>query len=73
MLNGRLHEGGTLAEIHPTPRELPAMWWHSLDPVGVPGVRGMPGWGGAGLSRLPLGEIHGQDNLVAGALGRSAA
>ena len=46
MLNGRLHDGGTLAEIHPTPRELPAMWWHSLDPVGVPGVRGMPGWGG---------------------------
>jgi hypothetical protein len=46
MLNGRLHGGGTLAEIHPTPRELPAMWWHSPDPAGVPGMRGVPGVGG---------------------------
>jgi len=38
MKNGRLYEGDSLAEIHPTARELPDMWWHHLDPTGVPGM-----------------------------------
>jgi Tol biopolymer transport system component/imidazolonepropionase-like amidohydrolase len=43
MKNGRLYDGDTLNEIHPTPRELPAMWWHNPDPEGVPGFRGAGG------------------------------
>ncbi|MEX2471376.1 MAG: amidohydrolase family protein [Gemmatimonadota bacterium] len=40
MKNGRLYEGDTLAEIHPTARELPRMWWWDDEPEGVPGVGG---------------------------------
>jgi Tol biopolymer transport system component/imidazolonepropionase-like amidohydrolase len=43
MKNGRLHDGDTLAEIHPTPRELPPMWWQDPDPRGVPGMEGPDG------------------------------
>ncbi len=39
MKNGRLYDGDTLAEIHPTPRNLPANWWDNPDPAGVPGFR----------------------------------
>jgi hypothetical protein len=53
MKNGRLHDGDTLAEIHPTPRELPPMWWQDPDPRGVPGTEGPGGAGGAGRTPPP--------------------
>ncbi len=40
MKNGRLYEGDTLTEIHPTARELPRMWWWDDEPEGLPGVGG---------------------------------
>jgi imidazolonepropionase-like amidohydrolase len=42
MMNGRLHDGGTLAEVYPRRRELPRAWWQGTapDPALLPGVRG---------------------------------
>jgi imidazolonepropionase-like amidohydrolase len=40
MKNGRLYEGDTLTEVHPTARELPRLWWWDDEPEGLPGVGG---------------------------------
>jgi Tol biopolymer transport system component len=40
MKNGRLYEGNTLDEVHPTTRPFPRMWWWDDEPEGVPGVGG---------------------------------
>ena len=40
MKNGRLYEGDTLDEVHPTVRSFPRMWWWDDEPEGVPGVGG---------------------------------
>jgi Tol biopolymer transport system component/imidazolonepropionase-like amidohydrolase len=40
MLDGRLHDGDTLAEIHPERRSPPAPWWSDTSPgPGLPGSR----------------------------------
>jgi Tol biopolymer transport system component/imidazolonepropionase-like amidohydrolase len=40
MLNGRLHEADTLAEIHPRQRAPSARWWSETGPgAGLPGTR----------------------------------
>jgi WD40 repeat protein len=45
MMNGRLLDGATLAEVHPVPGPAPEAWWRELGPAaGLPGV-------GAGGSR----------------------
>jgi len=42
MLNGRLFDADTLAEIYPRRREIEPLWWWDADPVAgeLPGVRG---------------------------------
>ena len=38
MVNGRLYDGETLAEVHPGRREPAPMWWWDEEPSGVPGT-----------------------------------
>lgn len=38
MLNGRLHDGDTLDELHPRPRALAPLWWWDDEPLDVPGI-----------------------------------
>ncbi|NNF28744.1 MAG: amidohydrolase family protein [Gemmatimonadetes bacterium] len=40
MMNGRLYDADTLAERYPRERELPALWWWTDDPEGLPGTGG---------------------------------
>ncbi len=39
MKNGRLYEGDTLDEMHPTKKELGSFWWQDFAPKDVPGVK----------------------------------
>jgi imidazolonepropionase-like amidohydrolase len=39
MKNGRLYEGDTLDEMHPTQQELGSFWWQDFAPKNVPGVK----------------------------------
>lgn len=39
MKNGRLYEGDTLDEMHPTKQELGRFWWQDFAPANVPGVK----------------------------------
>ncbi|AKD05300.1 amidohydrolase family protein [Pontibacter korlensis] len=39
MRNGRLYDGETLDELAPTKRKAPAFEWHSMQPLGVPGIK----------------------------------
>ena len=39
MKNGRLYDGNTLDEVYPRQQNLPAVWWSTGEPMGVPGVQ----------------------------------
>ena len=39
MKNGRLYDGNTLDELHPTKKPLPKMWWMDVIPKDLPGVK----------------------------------
>lgn len=39
MKNGRLYDGDTLDEMHPTKQELGSFWWQDFAPKDVPGVK----------------------------------
>ncbi|KOF03193.1 amidohydrolase [Roseivirga seohaensis subsp. aquiponti] len=39
MKNGRLYDGNTLDELHPTKKPLPKMWWMDVTPKNLPGVK----------------------------------
>jgi imidazolonepropionase-like amidohydrolase len=43
MINGRLHDAGTLAETYPRQREISPLWWWDQEPSGVPGLNGVGG------------------------------
>ena len=39
MKNGRLYDGNTLDELAPTQKKADKFWWHSDEPVNIPGIR----------------------------------
>ena len=39
MMNGRLYDGNTLDELAPTQKKADKFWWHSDEPVNIPGIR----------------------------------
>jgi Tol biopolymer transport system component len=40
MINGRLHDAGTLTELWPGDREIEPLWWWDDEPAGLPGTGG---------------------------------